>query len=323
MLREPATYFEVRRKREERTMSIGYALGLILALGQAPEGTLVEPPSVCSDCGVRSNVILDLVVILQKSPDWHRRERAAHDLRRVDWRCHPEVVGALAYSLLNDPNGEVREEAAESLTKMRPDDPSAIEALKRAAGCDRYRPARRAARRGVDAYNLAARGVIRPNGPLAMTGRLMLLPTRMIQQHVILPPGVLRRPIVMPGVTIESAPIAPPETVIETPISPPPAALDPIPSAKPDAPFAPREPKVEEAPVPYGSIDSKVNPPTDLAPLEDSEKVPAPPEPAPPAEDLIKPLTERKDSVKSPKTTTTRRRVASYVGGQVPAYLPR
>ena len=300
-------------------------LGLILALGQVPEGTVVSPSAVCSDCGTRSSVVLDLVVILQKSPDWHRRERAAHELRRVDWHCHPEVVGALAYSLLNDPNGEVREEVAESLGKMRPDDPSAIAALKRAAGCDPYRQARRAAIRSLNEYNLAQRGVVRPDGPLAMTGRLMLLPARMIQQRIVLPPGILPRPIVVPGVTIESAPILPPETVIETPAQPAPGpeALEPIPSAKPDAPFAPDEPKPEGDLAPKGSVDSKVAPPpTDLAPLNESETVPPPPAPA---EELIKPLSEKNDAAKSPKASTTRRRVASYRGsrGQSPTFFPR
>ena len=299
------------------------ALGLILALGQVAEGTVVSPPAVCSDCGVRSGTILDLVVILQKAPDWHRRERAAHDLRRVDWHCHPDVVGALAYSLLNDPEGEVREEAAESLAKMRPNDPGAIEALKRAAGCDPYRQARRAAIRGLNAYSLADRGVIRPDGPLAVTGRLMFMPARLIQQHVILPPGILRRPIVVPGVTIESAPILVPETVIDTPISPTPRELEPIPSAQPDAPFAPSESEVEGGSRPKGTIDSKVAPPpTDLAPLNDSENVPPPPAPA---EELIKPLSEKSDAAKAPKSSTTRRRVASYRGarGQAPAFFPR
>ena len=302
-------------------MWIAGAIGLVLALGQVPDGSPAVSTACCSSCGVRSNAVLDLMVILQKARDWHRRERAAHDLRRVDWRCHPAVLGALSYSLLNDPDGEVREEAAESLGKMRSNDPSVYESLKRAAVADPYRPARRAAIRGVNALDLADRGLIPPNGLLAVTGRLMFLPARMIQQRVILPPGILRRPIVVPGVTIESAPRLAPETWIETPISPSPSPLEPIPSVKPDAPIGPADPNGEGEIKPRGTIDSKVAPPpADLAPLDDSEQVPAPP-----AADLIKPLSEKNDAAKTPKSSTTRRRVASYSGrsGQVPAFLPR
>jgi hypothetical protein len=97
-------------------------------------------------------VVIRDIVALQRSPRWRDRDRAAIALRRVDWRRHPEVVGALAFSMLHDPEEEVREEAAESLTRMRPCLPEAREALRQAAN-DRDSTTRKWARRGLAALS--------------------------------------------------------------------------------------------------------------------------------------------------------------------------
>jgi hypothetical protein len=57
-------------------------------------------------------------------------------LRKFAWKCHPEAAEALAGALLNDDCGLVRQEAAESLAKMRPCLPVVHEAVARAAKCD-------------------------------------------------------------------------------------------------------------------------------------------------------------------------------------------
>src|SRR4051794_34995049 len=91
--------------------------------------------AICDSCGVQESVALATITRLQTSPRWRERHNAAHALRRYDWRCHPDVVGALAFSMLNDTCEEVREEAAQSLTRMAPCLPVAHAALDRAARC--------------------------------------------------------------------------------------------------------------------------------------------------------------------------------------------
>ncbi|MHC5540489.1 HEAT repeat domain-containing protein, partial [Singulisphaera rosea] len=87
----------------------------------------------CDLCGAEKSEVMREIVRLQRSWRWQERDDAAEELREFDWRCHPEVVGALVFALLNDRNEEVREEAAESLAKMAPCLPEAHLALSRAA----------------------------------------------------------------------------------------------------------------------------------------------------------------------------------------------
>jgi hypothetical protein len=103
----------------------------------------------CDVCGVESAMLFEQIQRLQHCPKWRDRDNAAHALRRFDWRCHPEVVGALAYSLLHDCEEEVREEAAESLTKMAPCLAVAHEALSLAAARDPDHCTRHEARKGL------------------------------------------------------------------------------------------------------------------------------------------------------------------------------
>jgi hypothetical protein len=100
-------------------------------------------------CGVESAKVATLIVTMQDCPRWRTRDNAAHALRRIDWQCHPEAAQALAATMLSDCEEEVREEAAESLAKMKPCLPEVHAALAHAAKCDPDHATRKWARRGL------------------------------------------------------------------------------------------------------------------------------------------------------------------------------
>src|SRR5947209_2833855 len=108
-------------------------------------------PGLCITCGEPPAAILTDIQVLQTCPNWRERDRAARRLRRYDWHCHPEVAAVLATALLTDRCEEVREEAAESLTRLAPCVPEAHAALRHAADADPDRATRKWARRGLRA----------------------------------------------------------------------------------------------------------------------------------------------------------------------------
>ena len=133
---------------------ISSALGGVVVLAQAflgMHGHDAPRPGCCDVCGIRRAAVLTEITRLQTCPNWRKRDDAAHALRKVDWHCHPEVVDALAYSLLRDCEEEVREEAAETLAKLAPCTPVAHQALKQAADCDPDHATRKWARRALKA----------------------------------------------------------------------------------------------------------------------------------------------------------------------------
>jgi len=107
--------------------------------------------ATCCDCQEDSAKVERLIHCLQTSHLWKVRDDAAHDLRQFSWKCHPGIVEALAGSLLNDCHEEVREEAAQSLTKLAPCHPAAYFALDSAACRDRDGATRHQAKRGLKA----------------------------------------------------------------------------------------------------------------------------------------------------------------------------
>ena len=133
---------------------ISSTLGGVIVLAQAflgMHGHDAPRPGCCDVCGVRQAAVLAEITRLQTCPNWRKRDDAAHALRKVDWHCHPEVVDALAYSLLRDCEEEVREEAAETLAKLAPCTPVAHQALTQAADCDPDHATRKWARRALKA----------------------------------------------------------------------------------------------------------------------------------------------------------------------------
>ena len=131
-------------------MTVSTLFGVALIVAQAtPVRHAAESVVACSTCEVESPGVVAAMVRLQNGRDRRTRDEAAIVLRHVDWRRHPEVLGALCYSLLHDRDKEVREEAAESLTRMRATGPVVHESLRIAAVRDPHWSTRIWARRGL------------------------------------------------------------------------------------------------------------------------------------------------------------------------------
>jgi hypothetical protein len=109
-----------------------------------------DGPGCCGSCLSEYREVQGLLVEMQHHANWRRRDDAAHELREFDWRRHPELAPALAYTMLNDCHEEVREEAAESLAKLAPCDGSAHLALRQASLSDPDHATRKWARRALD-----------------------------------------------------------------------------------------------------------------------------------------------------------------------------
>lgn len=178
------------------------------------------PKAACCDvCGVESAYVMDLITRLQTCPRWRDRDRAAHQLRHIDWRCHPEVVEVLATALLRDCNDEVREEAAQSLTKMAPCVPVAHEALKYAANCDPDHSTRHWARKALGKLNHRCAATCAVCGPAPVE---IVVPEPSLQGPIVPEPS-LQGPIV-------------PEPSLQGPIVPStvvPAEPDPLDESEP------------------------------------------------------------------------------------------
>jgi hypothetical protein len=240
------------------------AVGVALTLGHSEAdgpGPVVPDVAVvrCQTCGVETTAVVDQIVRLQKAPSRREREQAARALRKVDWHCHPQVLGALAFSLLHDCDGDVREEVAQTLTKLAPCVPVVHEALRRSAACDPDRATRKWAGRGLRA--LATRCEAPCNACGTATGAPVALPGDAV---------------ILPGTEIPARPPAPGNgTVIEPPAdlipSPPvdsrvvpPAGLAPLPPSDP-APgdgLDPLPPPAEEpnlAPKPAPAVEREAD----------------------------------------------------------------
>ncbi|MDR3636265.1 MAG: HEAT repeat domain-containing protein [Isosphaeraceae bacterium] len=166
-------------------------LGVTLVVAQSVLGG--SAGSTCAACGVEKSAMFDQIERLQTSPNWREREKAAHALRRFDWRCHPEVAEVLATALLTDRHEEVREESAQSLTKMAPCVPIVHTALNRAASLERDRATRHWAKKGLKALNhrcdapCAACGGPVVAGPVRIERVLPVVPSA---PEKVLPPAV-------------------------------------------------------------------------------------------------------------------------------------
>ena len=78
------------------------SLGTVLLLVESILGGHPHPFRAAGGCGcgVHPAAVLAQIHRLQASPNWRARDDAAGELRDFDWRCHPEVVEALAAALL-------------------------------------------------------------------------------------------------------------------------------------------------------------------------------------------------------------------------------
>jgi hypothetical protein len=228
-------------------------LGLFVAIGVSAVGSHDHrgpKPASCDECGARSSAVRKEIQILRTSRKKGDREDAAENLRKFDWRRHPEAVLALSDALVLDPSDDVREEAAESLGKMAPCVPAAHEALSRAASRDPDHDVRKKARKAMGALGRRCIADCQVCGPLP-TGPV-------IQGPSTIPPDWM--PIVSPGPFNRPAPT--PAPADEPRLEPLPPTL---PNASPlsDVPPPPPTPVRMEGPVGAnvrrpGSVTSRI-----------------------------------------------------------------
>ena len=215
-----------------------FGVGLIVAQSVLGWQGMEAGPSVrCGGCGLENSVVTAQLVRLQTSGRWRERERAAHELRRVNWRNHPEVLGALSYSLLNDRNREVRGEAAESLTKMGANTVVVQEAMGRSATRDPDIATRFKARRGLrhlarhhDGECLTCETV-----PARVVGPTVVVPGEVISGSELTPireesAGPPPEPTPLPGPSIDSRVDSAPAPAVEPA---PKSELGPLPDPDP------------------------------------------------------------------------------------------
>jgi hypothetical protein len=210
-------------------------LGLFVVIGASAVGSHdhrgPKPPS-CDECGAKSAAVRKEIQILRTSRKKGDREDAAEDLRKFDWRRHPEAVLALCDALVLDPSDDVREEAAESLGKMAPCVPAAHEALSRAASRDPDHGVRKEARKAMTAMTAMGRRCIadcQVCGPLPDSS--------VIQGPTIIPPDWM--PILSPGPF--ARPVPTPTPAEEPQLEPLPPTLPNV-SPLPDVPPPPPTP---------------------------------------------------------------------------------
>src|SRR4051812_5921684 len=98
-------------------------MSVLLAMGFTVGGAPCAHKGVSGECSVcvdQYAEVLQQVERLQSCRGWMARRKAAKALRAYDWKSHPEAADALAEAVLHDDCGLVRQEAAQSLAKMRP-----------------------------------------------------------------------------------------------------------------------------------------------------------------------------------------------------------
>jgi hypothetical protein len=146
-------------------------LGAVILVGQSAVGISghhAKKQQCCDVCGVEKAEIAGLITVLQTCPKWRARHDAAHDLRKYDWQCHPEITEVLTTALLADCDKEVREEAAQSLKKLAACTPASHAALQRAATCDTDWATRFWARRALATMKHKCKGACTVCGPGSM-----------------------------------------------------------------------------------------------------------------------------------------------------------
>jgi hypothetical protein len=97
----------------------------------------------------------ELVKELRTDGDEHKRSAAAEELRQYDPQQFPEMVPALIEALLSDAKPAVRAEAAQTLGKLRPVNPTAGAALEQALAKDGSMRVRLQARSSLMQYRWA------------------------------------------------------------------------------------------------------------------------------------------------------------------------
>jgi len=170
-------------------MSLGLMAAGSMGLGHCGHDKIRQE---CTTCDEESPAVARQIHRLE-SAGWMARKKAARALRSYDWKSHPEAAEALATALLHDDCRLVRQEAAESLAKMRPCLPTVHDAVARAARCDNSLLARHWAKKALKSLRKACvescsicevegPGAWRGDGPMILPGdsRVEALPPAIV-----------------------------------------------------------------------------------------------------------------------------------------------
>jgi hypothetical protein len=109
----------------------------------------------------------ELLNVLRSDPDEHKRAAAAQELRNFDPNAFPDIVPGLVAAVQSDPKPAVRQEAIQSLAKLRPVSQQAGQALEQAVENDSSMRVRLAARSALVQYHLSGYHAAKPNDPPA------------------------------------------------------------------------------------------------------------------------------------------------------------
>jgi hypothetical protein len=225
--------------REEILVMVATICTAFLVLAPGWGGHLghrsARPAACCDACGMETAAVAAQISVLQTCPNWRVRDNAAHDLRKFDWRCHPQVASALAAALVNDREEEVREEAAQSLTKLAPRLPEVHAALRYAADRDPDHATRRWARKGLKALGGPCMGTCAlcgtTAGPVVIEAPTVVAPATPAPAGApepgLLPPADPSPPLPPPAAEPGSRPASPPPAEVPAPLPDEAPALTP------------------------------------------------------------------------------------------------
>jgi hypothetical protein len=160
--------------------------------------------------GVPAQRVPELILVLKTEMDERKRAAAAEELRDYDPKTFTEIIPVLVDALRNDKKVSVRVEALSSLSRLRPVNQLAGQAIERAASDDEALRIRLQAKSALLKYHLAGYKsepvTVAPSAPAAVTGPI---PARV-------------DPPVVPAVTFPPAPG-------EKTVPPPPDVPRPLP----------------------------------------------------------------------------------------------
>lgn len=163
-------------------MRINFMFLAVLTLLLVRDAPPVSPLAIdrCPECRADLKWIRAETRALHSSTRPKDRVEGAVALASVRWRCHPEVVAALAEALGTDKKAQVRAGAAEALGRMVPDLAVSHLGLLEASRSDPEASVRKQARKALAAKGLRCVADCPICGPIpsgaAITGPSVLLP---------------------------------------------------------------------------------------------------------------------------------------------------
>ena len=211
------------------TLAIWLLTTSCLGCGHRTAVDLTPTVAVCEVSNRETNALRQTIEVLEHGARPRSRDKAARLLRKFDERSHPEIVAAWVNALRNDCAGKVREEAAESLSKLSFCEAVVHESLVFAADHDPDRGTRHAAKRGLKRLSRRCVGDCDVCGPASS-----IVPSEQAVTTIVpaestlepLPSSSEKLPVPLPDDSMPVELIPVPDSRLESPVSPPSAEPD-------------------------------------------------------------------------------------------------